>query len=415
MKKLTLLPALMFLLCSCSDNEKEAPMPNPIPDGHYLELVTTITANQEGNYIGNICATGKDIIIDWGDGMRELLAGETAPYFNCDHKYNGAGPYKIKIQTDELEKLYIGDAIGVLPERVEISSCPKLDYLDFSLQPATSFTIRNCPVLTELHVILCNNLTALDISDCANLYNLRCESNASLANIDLSHNSKLAYLTITQNKLTDLDLSHNTALEFLVCGYNKLPSVDVSKQTILKHLDCTANKITQLDLENNPELTFLGCSLNEGLTELDLSPCKKLTFLYCNFNNMKALDISNNIHLQDIRCESNPLKTFNLTQHKELAQLFCGKCELTTLDISNKPNIRVIDCHDNKMEKEALEAIFEAVPDYTTTGKTRSEIIVKPKGSLSIKGNPGFEKYSVESYNKFTKKGWLLTDPQEYN
>lgn len=390
-------------------------MPAPIPDGHYLELISTITPNQEEQYMGNICVTGKNIVVDWGDGSRELLTGEVAPYFNCDHKYNGAGPYKIKVQTDELEKLYIGDAIGTLPTNMKISSCPKLTYLTFGLQPAKSLTVTDCPNLKQLEISICENLTSLDISDCTALENLRCESNKSLTGIDLSHNTKLDYLTITQNKLTNLDLSHNLALEFLVCGYNELTSIDVSKLTALTQLDCTANKITQLNLENNTKLTFLGCSVNEGLTELDLSPCKGLIYLYCNLNNMKTLDISNNIHLQSIRCESNPLKTLNLTRQAELTQLFCGKCELTALDVSNKPNIRMIDCHDNEMEKKAIEAIFEAVPDYMATSKTRNEVIVKPTPVLVISGNPGFEKYSVESYNKFLEKGWRVAETPEYN
>ena len=75
----------------------------------------------------------------------------------------------------------------------------------------------------------------------------------------------------------------------------------------------------------------------------------------------------------------------------------------------------MIDCHDNEMEKEAIEAIFEAVPNYVTAGKTRSENIVKPIPTLVISGNPGFEKYSVESYNKFLEKGWRVAETPEYN
>lgn len=406
MKNVSFITVLLLLLAACS-KEEGLPMPEPISEGHYIEIVSKINLSENGRYLGGVCVGGGNIVVDWGDGTRELLRTEFDVH-DFDHTYESAGPYKIKIQTDELKRLYIGNAIGVLPKDVRIGACPQLVELEFSLQPETeSFLISDCPNLSQLSVHLCDKMVSVDFSDCVGLNKLTC-SGKLLADIDLSHNTELTEVSFSNGNYTHLDLSNNLKIVSLECSNNRLTTLDVSKQSELRTLYCGNNLLTKLNLEKNTKLTNLECSGNGALTELELSPCESLSWLGCRGNKMETLDINRNTHLTTLYCGGNLFKQLDLSRNTKLRSIECADCRLAELDLSNQPDIRIIDCHNNQLEREALETLFEVLPVVNGTATTRKEAM--QSYVLSIIGNPGYEKYSVESYNKFLEKGWHLVD-----
>ena len=166
--------------------------------------------------------------------------------------------------------------------------------------------------------------------------------------------------TANINTVTDLDVSNQnisdltgiedfTALTLLDCSYNQLTSLDVSANTALTDLNCDNNQLTSLDANTLPiSLEYLQCSYNQ-LSILDVNVNTALLYLHSSDNQLTSLDISQNINLNDLRCQENQITTLDLSNNTALTDLDCSYNQLTSLDVSNNPNLTIILCGNNQI------------------------------------------------------------------
>ena len=105
-------------------------------------------------------------------------------------------------------------------------------------------------------------------------------------------------LSISANNICDLTGIEDFAkLEYLICNTNNLKSLDLSQNVALTHLCCGRNSLESIDISQNTKLLYLYCNCN-NLKSLDVSNAVNLMHLDCNDNNLTSLDVSNLTHFK---------------------------------------------------------------------------------------------------------------------
>ncbi|EHR7112156.1 LapB repeat-containing protein [Listeria monocytogenes] len=143
-------------------------------------------------------------------------------------------------------------------------------------------------------------------------------------------------------------IEYLTGLETLYLDDNQLKSIDVSNNLNLKELACSNNPLANLDVSKNLALKELTCENNE-LTQLDISKNTALEYLYCPRNQLTKLDVSKNSALRYLACDVNQLTNLDVSQNPALTNLGCTKNQLTDLDVSQNPNLSTLVCSDNQL------------------------------------------------------------------
>lgn len=143
-------------------------------------------------------------------------------------------------------------------------------------------------------------------------------------------------------------IEYLTGLETLYLDDNQLKSIDVSNNLNLKELACSNNPLANLDVSKNLALEELTCENNE-LTQLDVSKNTALEYLYCPRNQLTKLDVSKNSALRYLACDVNQLTSLDVSQNPALTNLGCTKNQLTDLDVSQNPNLGTLVCSDNQL------------------------------------------------------------------
>lgn len=141
-----------------------------------------------------------------------------------------------------------------------------------------------------------------------------------------------------------------TELSILSCEENQLKELDVSQNLQLELLRCTGNQLTTLDVSRNTELTDLLCSGNQ-LTELDVSNSLRLFQLNCSGNQLTTLDIGEKTSLRLLACSDNKLAALDISRNPTLMTLHCQRNQLTKLDVSQVSELLYLYCEYNQIEE----------------------------------------------------------------
>ncbi|MBC6137157.1 LapB repeat-containing protein [Listeria innocua] len=160
-------------------------------------------------------------------------------------------------------------------------------------------------------------------------------------------------------KITELDarsqgiedstgIEYLTGLKILNLDDNQLKSIDVSKNLALEELTCDNNELTQLDVSQNTALEYLYCPRNQ-LTKLDVSKNTALRYLACDVNQLTNLDVSKNPALTNLGCTKNQLTDIDVSQNPNLSTLVCSDNQLTNLDVSQNQALEYLTCDNNKL------------------------------------------------------------------
>lgn len=150
-------------------------------------------------------------------------------------------------------------------------------------------------------------------------------------------------------------------LKSLVCSDNQLSALNVSNNTHLEILQCYGNQLSALDVSKNVALEEIRCHSNQ-LTSLDVSNNTALKKLWCHSNQMTTLCVPKNSALTELYCYSNQLTTLDVSNNPDLTGLFCENNKLITLDVSNNPALIRLHCHQNQIKDEAMDALIEGLP-----------------------------------------------------
>lgn len=122
-------------------------------------------------------------------------------------------------------------------------------------------------------------------------------------------------------------------INYLDCSDNNLTAIDLSKNTHLEQLNCAGNALSKLDFNSISELWELNCADNQ-LTALNLAPLYRLQEFDCSNNVLTSLDVSKSSILFTIKCSSNALAYLNLANGNNTL--------LQAIDARNNPDLTCI-------------------------------------------------------------------------
>lgn len=172
--------------------------------------------------------------------------------------------------STELTGLYCHYLSGLTD--VNLSENNKLESIEICTTALTDLDISDKPNLTRIECYGNENLEKLVITNCPELEFLDCNG-CSLETLNVGSCSKLRSLYCDQNWLTSLDVASD-CLTVLECSQNMLGgTLDLTAFTKLDYLGCNNNMLEKLILP--PSVSTLICSTN-NLSELDITSCPEL-------------------------------------------------------------------------------------------------------------------------------------------
>ena len=127
-----------------------------------------------------------------------------------------------------------------------------------------------------------------------------------------------------------------------------LKDLDVSNNLALNTIRVDKNPITSIDLSKNAALTYLSVRSCQ-LSDLDISHNGGLTYLDCCHNSLTSLNLSNNGELDNFQCGGNQLTSLDLSANTKLTKLVCAENQLSGLDISNNPKLTLLTVFSNQI------------------------------------------------------------------
>lgn len=134
-------------------------------------------------------------------------------------------------------------------------------------------------------------------------------------------------------------------------------------------------------LVNNKNITSL-----KGIEEFP-------NIVYLSFSNNKVseIDLSNNLKLESLICESNLLTSLNLENNIKIWQIYCSYNQISTIDVSGLTYLRNLNCTNNKLTLIKVGNMFEGL-------------------TLSCKGNPDLKTICIPNtggYPQFYNADWF--------
>ncbi|GAA4888002.1 hypothetical protein GCM10023311_09830 [Flaviramulus aquimarinus] len=145
-------------------------------------------------------------------------------------------------------------------------------------------------------------------------------------------------LNVNDSFITNLQgIEAFTNLEVLFCQRNQLKTLDLSQNLALVELECETNQFSTLDVSNNTALKVLGCA-NNNLTSLDVSNNLMLEAIWFTENNIKSLNLDANTALQVYGLSSNPLINMSIKNG--------NNANVTYIEAQNLPSLTCIQVDD---------------------------------------------------------------------
>lgn len=141
-----------------------------------------------------------------------------------------------------------------------------------------------------------------------------------------------------------------TLTELIYSGNSFTENLDVSNNMELTYLACNSCGIGTLDLSNNMKLAHIDCS-NNNLTTFEILRNPVLIYLDCNNNHLVSLNLSANKDLTNLDCSDNDINTLSLINNISLKHLECDCNDLSSLDISQNKQLTYLDCRYNNIQE----------------------------------------------------------------
>ena len=312
-----------------------------------------------------------------------------------------------------------------------------------------------------------NQLKKLDVSNNTKLTYLDI-NNDQLTDLDVSNNTELTYLDVSGNQLKSLDLEKNTKLSELSIYNNQLTNVDVRKvptlselaQSVVEHktdydeyridekgvlrVDKSVQIITNdansgdiaLDAKNFPDANFLKLlndvkydnDKNGKLSKVEFARVKELICnnknisdltgiryftnlekLDCSNNQLKALDVSNNIALTDLNVSGNQLERLYVNKHTALTDLNVSGNQLVNLNVSNSKELTNFNASDNQLVSLNVSSNTE-LKDLNVKGNKLAKLDVRKVPVILELANSAANHEAGYDVYKIDEKGTLTVD-----
>ena len=291
----------------------------------FLELVQITNESIELEDLPNL----QDLSIRYGSRLKSVRLDKLANLKNA----NISGGYKLKdlsiSDTPLLEKLTWNNSDQ--EAKFDISGAPKLWY----------YSSEHCHYPT------------LNLSNLDNLESVICTDNKLLTEAEFSNLPNCKIIDISDNNgLSELALGNLPNLLTLKCNSAKLSSLYVSTFKHLVELDCSDNMLNSIELSNNPEIKKLDCSKNQ-ITSLDASHMSNLERLLCSGNQINHIELLNHPYLKTLGVSSMAeLKLIDASGAVNLEEIWCHSSLVDTVFLANDSmRIKSISCSENILAK----------------------------------------------------------------
>ncbi|MDR2148770.1 MAG: hypothetical protein LBE91_20205, partial [Tannerella sp.] len=207
--------------------------------------------------------------------------------------------------------------------------------------------------------------------------------------ISLCEAEAVTTLDVSNKNIASMpEIKYFSNLTWLSCSDNQLTALDISQNIKMQDFYCYNNDLSVLDVSQNADLRNLNCS-NNDLTVLDVSNNSNLATLYCSFNQLTTLDASQKSNLQYLECWNNELITLEVSNDVNLQGLYCHNNHLSTLDVSQNINLIDLNCSNNQLTE--LNVMQNASLLTLNCANNQLTTILMKNGSnetLDCSGNP---------------------------
>lgn len=164
----------------------------------------------------------------------------------------------------------------------------------------------------------------------------------------------------------------------------------------VSYLDCHSCGLTGLDVSGNMALKELYCQSNiTNLRELDVSKNTAITKLICSNNYyLTNLYLNKNTALKELDCHSTGLNNLDVSNCKVLEILECSENNITNLNVSENTKLKILSFGD--CDGLDLTTLVESLhSDTITGGKTIYIGYLDPESPV---------------WNPAKNKGWAVVD-----
>jgi hypothetical protein len=352
-------------------------------------------------YLGQNISLTK--FIHEGSDALESLTGYTSTGYTQVQELNFAGSSSLKvldgIHVRSLDVsgctnlVNLGYLTGVMT--LNMSNCQNLEKvsLDFVSSTGETYKFDNCPKLSDVYFHdMTNNcdfspLTALTKVELDNIYG------TGMTSLDFSKNPLLEYVRLDSDNTSSCKIKSivlpDSVKDLDLVGIYNLYSLDMSNHFNLED-------VLLYECHYLADMNFSGCS---SLKDIDMyfvsyygrKVDNNTVYGNLNLSGCAALETINNDY-------STPyiqyLKIVDLTGCASLDYVNLYDGCVQNLDFSDSPKVKYIDIRNNDMSKDAIDAMFVSLPDWSVND---GEI----NGVYKLSGNPGASSYDFDAaYNK---------------
>ncbi len=156
--------------------------------------------------------------------------------------------------------------------------------------------------------------------------------------------------------ITELDLTNATNMGKILVGKNKLKRLDVSKNLQLHGLYCESNMISSLDVSANKNLKVIDCSDNKISGVIDCSAMDQLSKIDCSYNQITQLILPHHSTVYEVSCGRNLISELDLSGLTGLDQLSCYENSLSSIILNDLINVTEISLYSNNISSIDLTA-----------------------------------------------------------
>ncbi|WP_128330226.1 hypothetical protein [Apibacter sp. HY039] len=173
-------------------------------------------------------------------------------------------------------------------------------------------------------------------------------SHNDLDSINISKNENLLYLFVPNSKLSSLKLSRSSSgLQVLDISYNEIKSLDLSNCINLDEITVNNNELTELFLPSSTKLLRLDAS-NNLLSEINLSNSPSLKEINLFNNLINKIDLSVNLNLRRLNVEKNRLASLDVSKNTHLIWIYLKE---NNLSLSNLTYFQFMGPHAHPQNK----------------------------------------------------------------
>lgn len=184
------------------------------------------------------------------------------------------------------------------------------------------------------------------------------------------------------NNIETMTFKNANALGDLIVQRSLMTQIDLKGIPNLVKLDLSENKLQAINLKENTKLESLNVSVNRDLISLDLATNKALTSLDASQTAITTWNFEQNTKLRSLNLSESGIKSIDITPLVDLRSIVIARNTLKELTLPKSELLQEVDLSDNKLDAEALNKVFMALPDRSTMSKP---------GKIYIKNNPGAE------------------------